>query len=46
MVSFVAKCNLICDSQFGFRKVYSTTDTILQYIDECLNAIDNIGYIR
>ena len=38
---FLNKCNILSDSQFGFRKKHTTTHAILTFIDKVAHAIDD-----
>ena len=45
MWSFIDKNNILTDSQFGFRRNLSTTDAVLEVVDNCVNAIDRNEYV-
>ena len=40
-ITFVRNCNLLSDSQFGFRQKHSTTHAILNFVNHIATAIDN-----
>ena len=48
-LKFLVNCNILSDSQFGFRKRHSTTHAILTFIDKVAHAIDDskhtIGFL-
>ena len=37
--------NIINDNQFGFRENNSTSDAIVQFLDECYNPINSKNHI-
>jgi len=40
LVKFLEKFNLISEHQFGFRKYFSTTTTLLESFEDCYHALD------
>ena len=40
-ITFVRNCELLSDSQFGFRQKHSTTHAILNFVNHVATAIDN-----
>ena len=40
-LKFLVNCNILSDSQFGFRKRHSTTHALLTFIDKVAHAIDD-----
>lgn len=41
MFKFVNQNNTLSNQQFGFREGRSTSDAILEFVDECISALDN-----
>uniref|UniRef100_A0A8C6SQ40 Reverse transcriptase domain-containing protein n=1 Tax=Neogobius melanostomus TaxID=47308 RepID=A0A8C6SQ40_9GOBI len=42
--SFIERCNLLSDNQFGFRNNHSTSHALFDIIEEITNAVDNKKY--
>ena len=45
MWSFIDKNNILNNCQFGFRRNLSTTDAVLQVVDDCIDSIDKNKYV-
>ena len=43
-LDFLVNCNILSDSQFGFRKKHTTTHALLTFIDKIAHAIDNMSH--
>ena len=41
---FINNCNVLFDSQFGFRKKHTTTHALLTFIDKVAHAIDDVSH--
>ena len=38
--SFIEECNLLYNRQFGFRSGCSTSDAVLQFVNDCATSFD------
>ena len=43
LYSFMTKCNILYDRQYGFRPKRSTTDAIVEFMSDVLPSLDNKG---
>ena len=44
-MNYLCKFDIICANQFGFRPGFSTSDAVLQFVDECSEAFNRKDYL-
>lgn len=44
LLSFIEKCKILCDSQYGFRKGRNTGHALCELVEEITDSIDNNEY--